>query len=154
MSICSTEVESDAARASLFKTSVLLVKITVNIGIRKSLLAVETFKAKRRMSWWPGSAVIRRRASSFVVRSSSTKWAARVSHELFGLESPTFTRTSIPTYSIAKLNMTLLSTFGRNLSRKNCRKCTSDDSGRLSRERFTSCFRSAANFKQRQQKSA
>ena len=62
--------------------------------------------------------------ASVVRRSSSiTKWAARISLERFDLESPNFTRTSIPTCSTATSDMTSTATSGWKLSLKNRRKC-------------------------------
>ena len=61
--------------------------------------------------------------SSFVVRSSITKWAGRISQEQFDLESPNFTWTSVPALSTASPDTTSLATSSRKLSWENCRYC-------------------------------
>ena len=94
------------------KPSVINRKANLNInrfsGCRGKLLVVLPYVMK----------CVRLRRSS-----SITKWAARISREWFDLESPNFTRTSTPAYSAATPDVAWPTTSGRELSRKNCRKC-------------------------------
>ena len=66
------------------------------------------------LMWWLASAGVVRRSSSI------PKWAAWISP--IYLESPHFTRTSIPTHSAATRDMTSLTACGQNLSIKNRRR--------------------------------
>ena len=66
------------------------------------------------------------------VRSFETKSVAQISREMFDLESPNFTLTSIPIYSTAMPDMTLPLLVG-SYHNKNLKMMAS---GGISRERF------------------
>ena len=73
---------------------------------------------------WRFALFVDLRLPSFVVRSSITKWAARMSQERFDLESPNFIQKSIPAHPTATRNMTSLANSGWHLSKlKNGRLC-------------------------------
>ena len=61
--------------------------------------------------------------SSSSITMTASLCGSRISRELLDLESPNFTRASIPTYSTSTPDMTSLTTSGRKLSQTNCQKC-------------------------------